>query len=212
MIEEHLQGRLVLHREHFPAARAAELYARLERETRWLQVTYDNGGRAARLPRLTANYGERSYDYGGLVFAPEPWTALLQELRAEAERLAATGFNALILQLYRDGRDGVRWHADDSPAVGRDPVIASLSFGAPRKFQVRRRGESSAALELTLRAGDVLVMRGDLQHSHQHRVPREPTVSAPRINLTFRAIVGARPVEAVPHTMTAAAPEDGRGG
>jgi alkylated DNA repair dioxygenase AlkB len=206
VIEEHLDGRVVLHRAHFPATRAAELYARLEQETRWLQVTYDNAGRAARMPRLTVNYGERSYDYGGLVFAPEPWTPLLQELRAEAERLAATGFNALILQLYRDGRDGVRWHADDSPAVGRDPVIASLSFGADRRFQLRRVGETAAALELTLRAGDLLVMGGDLQHTYQHRVPREPAAAGPRINLTFRTIVDAHRVEAVPHTKSAAPP------
>lgn len=205
MAEEHLEGRVVLHRAHFPGARAAELYARLERETRWLQVTYDNGGRSVSLPRLTANYGERSYDYGGLVFAPEPWTPLLRALRAEAEQLAGADFNALILQLYRDGRDGVRWHADDSPAVGTNPVIASLSFGSARKFQLRRLGESAPCLELRLGAGDVLVMRGDLQHTHQHRVPREADASGPRINLTFRGIVAARPDDGVPHTMAPAA-------
>lgn len=202
MSASHLDGRVVLHRGYFSGARAAELFVRLERETQWLRVAYANGGRSVELPRLTANYGERSYDYGGLVFTPAPWTPLLQELRAAAEDVAGVAFNALILQLYRDGRDGVRWHADDSPAVGADPVIASLSFGATRAFQLRRKGESSPCLELSLADGDLLVMRGDLQHTHLHRVPREPAVASPRINLTFRNIVAARPDEVVAHVMT----------
>jgi alkylated DNA repair dioxygenase AlkB len=188
--ESLLGGRIWLHRGAFDEARAAAVFAALLRDTPWLAVRYENAGRPIELPRLTVNYGERSYDYSGLTFAPLPWTPLLAELKAHAERVAAQGFNALIVQLYRDGNDGVNWHSDDNPSVGEDPTIASLSFGATRRFLVRPKRGEGPALDLTLNSGDVLVMRGDLQHTHVHKVPREPQVTAPRINLTFRGISG----------------------
>jgi alkylated DNA repair dioxygenase AlkB len=198
--ERLLDDRIRLIRGFFRPARAAEIFAALLRETPWLAVRYENEGRPVELPRLTVNYGERSYDYSGLVFAPLPWTPLLAELRGMAEAQAEARFNALIVQLYRDGADGVSWHSDDSAGVGDNPVIASLSFGATRRFEVRRKGSREVCLALELHAGDLLVMRGDLQHTHQHRVPREPEVTAPRINLTFRAIVGPAPQPTVAHS------------
>ncbi|MDC0716380.1 alpha-ketoglutarate-dependent dioxygenase AlkB family protein [Nannocystis bainbridge] len=194
-----LDDRIRVARGFVAPARAAALMATLLRETPWLAVRYENGGRPRELPRLTVNYGERSYDYSGLVFTPLPWTPLLTELRALAEATAETRFNALIVQLYRDGEDGVNWHADDSPGVGRDPIIASLSFGATRQFLVRARGASEPCLTLALAAGDLLIMRGDLQHTHQHKVPREPGVTGPRINLTFRTLAGPAPQPEVAH-------------
>ena len=82
------------------------------------------------LPRLTANYGERSYDYAGLVFEPQPWTELLHELKVAAEREGGVVFNAAIIQLYRDGADRVNWHADDSPLVGLAEHRARLCAAA----------------------------------------------------------------------------------
>ncbi|MDC0666431.1 alpha-ketoglutarate-dependent dioxygenase AlkB family protein [Nannocystis radixulma] len=195
-----LDDRIRLTRGFFAPARAAELLAALLRDTPWLVVRYENAGRPQELPRWTVNYGERSYDYSGLVFTPLPWTPLLAELRDLAEAQAETRFNALIVQLYRDGADGVNWHSDDSPGVGTDPIIASLSFGATRRFQVRRKGDREPCLELELHAGDLLVMRGDLQHTHQHKVPREPEVTAARVNLTFRTLSGPALQPTVAHT------------
>jgi alkylated DNA repair dioxygenase AlkB len=195
-----LGDRVRLFRGAIAADRAAALFAELLRETPWLVVRYENAGRPVELPRWTVNYGERSYDYSGLVFAPLPWTPRLVELKALAERLAGVEFNALIVQLYRDGRDGVNWHADDSPGVGEDPTIASLSLGATRRFLLRPKRSQADPLELALGAGDVVIMRGDLQHTHVHKVPREPDVLAPRINLTFRAITGPAPQPATPHS------------
>lgn len=194
-----LADRVRLARGFLAPARAAEIFAELLRDTPWLAVRYENAGAPVELPRLTVNYGERSYDYAGLVFTPLPWTPLLAELRALVEGPAEATFNALIVQLYRDGRDGVNWHADDSPGLGADPVIASLSFGATWRFRVRDRQTRAPALDLELHAGDLLIMRGDLQHTHQHRVPREPEVTAPRINLTFRTLSGEAPQPAVAH-------------
>ena len=134
-----LDDRVRVARGFLAPERAAALFAELLRATPWLAVRYENAGAPVDLPRLTVNYGERSYDYSGLVFTPLPWTPLLAELRAQVEPPAQASFNALIVQLYRDGRDGVSWHADDSPGLGVDPVIASLSFGATRRFEVRAR-------------------------------------------------------------------------
>lgn len=195
-----LDDRLRLARAYLPPERAAQIFATLSRETPWLAVRYENAGAPVELPRLTVNYGERSYDYSGLVFTPLPWTPLLTELRALAEDAAETRFNALIVQLYRDGHDGVNWHADDSPAMGTDPTIASLSFGATRRFAIRDRQTRTPRLDLELHSGDLVIMRGDLQHTHQHRVPREPQVTAPRINLTFRTLSGPAPQPTVEHT------------
>src|SRR5262245_24643700 len=116
--EKYLDNRLLVFRRHFSEGQSADAFSRLHRETRWQRPGYDNDGRITYLPRLTANYGERSYDYSGLVFTPEPWTPLLLELKTHAERASGERFNAAIVQLYRDGNDGVNWHSDDSPAVG----------------------------------------------------------------------------------------------
>lgn len=200
-MEAHLDDRVRVYRGFFAAEEARELFARLARETQWLAVEYENHGRRAQLPRLTANYGERSYDYAGLAFDPYPWTPLLASLRDRMAAVAGVPFNAVIVQVYRDGEDGVNWHSDSHPGGGPEPVIASLSFGATRRFQVRPMKQKDVELELRLADGDVLVMRGDLQRTHLHKVPKEDEPTGPRINLTFRRLTGdAGPLkERVPH-------------
>ncbi len=189
MIRERLLGdRVLILRQYFAPDIAARAYAALHAETRWLQPGYANDtGGTTHLPRLTANYGERSYDYSRLVFTPEPWTPRLAELKTAAEHESGETFNAAILQLYRDGKDSVNWHSDDIPGVGTNPVIASLSFGGSRWFHLRHKVNAEDRHAVRLGAGDLLVMRGDLQHQYLHKVPREPD-AAPRINITFRRI------------------------
>jgi alkylated DNA repair dioxygenase AlkB len=123
--------------------------------------------------------------------------SLLDSLRTRIGAVAGVDFNALIVQVYRDGDDGVNWHGDNNPAGGPEPVIASLSFGATRRFQLRPVGQKSVEVDLALASGDVLVMRGDLQRTHVHKVPREELPTGPRINLTFRRLDGdAAPLKA----------------
>lgn len=186
-MEAYLDNRVVIHRHYFDPAASHTAFERLHRETNWLTKSYNNNGNIVNLPRLTANYGERSYDYSGLVFQPEPWTPFLQELKEAAETLSGETFNALILQLYRDGNDRVNWHSDDDSGVGRNPVIVSMSFGESRAFRLRHKTNHDDRTELVLHAGDVLIMQGDLQHTYVHKVPIEKD-KGPRINLTFRKI------------------------
>jgi alkylated DNA repair dioxygenase AlkB len=86
------------------------------------------------------------------------------------------------------------FHADKERELGDNPVIASLSLGATRRFQLRHRSDATARLDLDLESGSLLVMRGTLQHHFRHAVPKQPAVREPRINLTFRRI--HLPVEA----------------
>lgn len=181
MSEELLGGRLVLRRGYLPQELRRPCFDRLLAETRWLAPR-------PHWPRQTANYGEKSYDYSGMEFRPEPWTDLLRELKELVEAASGVKFNALILQHYRDGFDGVNWHADDSPAVGPNPTIASLSLGATRTFALKSKDFPADRLLLDLEDGDLLIMRGDLQHSYLHKVPKQ-LGAGPRINLTFRRVL-----------------------
>ena len=98
-------------------------------------------------------------------------------------------FNSVLLNRYRTGKDSVNWHADDKPGFGERPVIASVSFGGTRAFQLRHkeRKELKASVELT--HGSLLVMRGGTQANWVHQVPKTTRPVEERLNLTFRSIV-----------------------
>jgi alkylated DNA repair dioxygenase AlkB len=142
-------------------------------------------GRRIPIPRLTAWHGAAGYVYSGIRLTPAPWTPPLLELKALAERLAGQSFNSVLLNLYRDGRDSVSWHADNEPGLGRDPVIASLSLGAVRRFQLKHR-RLPERLTLDLPHGSCLIMAGATQHHWLHQLPKTKAPVGPRINLTFR--------------------------
>ena len=165
---------------------------RLLEEIEWRTERIVMFGREMDVPRLTAWHGDpdRTYTYSNIALTPMPWTPLLAELRAAVEQLAGCQFNSVLLNLYRNGSDGVAWHADDEIELGREPVIGSLSLGASRRFEFRRRTDSAERFGTVLDAGDVVVMRGTSQQLWLHQVPKEPKVTEPRINLTFRQILG----------------------
>ena len=117
-------------------AQADDLFRRLREEVAWRQDQATVMGRTRPIPRLQAWYGAGGYVYSGIRLAPLPWTEPLLELKARAEELAGTVFNSVLVNLYRDGRDSVSWHADHEPGLGRNPVIASISLGAVRRFHV----------------------------------------------------------------------------
>jgi alkylated DNA repair dioxygenase AlkB len=115
-----------------------------------------------------------------------PWTSELLGIRHRVEEFSGQRYNSVLLNLYRDGRDGMGWHADDEPELGREPVIASVSFGATRRFKLRHRRSRSAASTLDLAHGDLLLMAGATQHHYVHAVPKTARPVGARVNLTFR--------------------------
>ena len=180
-------GALRLHEAVLAEAAAARLFAQLMTITPWRQEIATVMGRRLPIPRLTAWHGAAGYVYSGIRMTPAPWNPPLLEIKAVAEACAGRAFNSVLLNLYRNGRDSVSWHADNEPGLGRNPVIASVSLGATRRFQMKhRRRDERLALELP--PGSCLVMAGATQHHWLHQVPKTGRPVGPRINLTFRAM------------------------
>jgi alkylated DNA repair dioxygenase AlkB len=164
--------------------------AELHRQTPWEQPRVRLYGREHAVPRLVAWYGDpqASYSYSGLRHQPLAWTALLAHIRQQVEASVGLPFNAVLLNYYRDGLDSMGWHSDDEPELGPSPVIASLSLGGSRRFDLRRKGHSRIQHSLQLEHASLLVMRGATQHDWQHQVAKTRRPCAPRLNLTFRHI------------------------
>lgn len=175
----------------FNQAEAAALFAALSTSIAWRQEEILIFGKRVPQPRLTAWHGDADayYQYSGLPLTPLPWTEVLLQIRRRVEEATHARYNSVLLNLYRDGNDSMGWHSDDEPELGDEPVIASLSFGQTRVFQIKpkkRDGGKIARIELS--SGSLLVMRGQTQRNFVHAVPKSSRVHAARINLTFRMI------------------------
>ncbi len=169
----------------------AERYLDLLRDRiDWRQESARLMGRSIQIPRLSAWYGTAGYCYSGIMHALQPLTEELQELQAVVEGLAGLSFNGVLLNLYRDGQDSVGWHADNEPGLGPEPVIASLSLGGVRRFQLKHRTDRTGRVALDLPHGSCLIMRGKTQQCWLHQLPKTRAPVGPRINLTFRRMVG----------------------
>jgi alkylated DNA repair dioxygenase AlkB len=183
---------LTLHRDAVSRSVADAALTGLRADVPWQHDEISMFGRRIPLPRLTAWFGDAGleYTYSGIRMQPRTWTPALQHLREIAENLADVTFNTVLLNLYRDGADGVAWHADDEAELGPEPVIASLSLGASRRFQLRRRDDALLKREMELHHGDMIVMRGSTQSLWLHQIPKTSKPVGERINLTFRTIIG----------------------
>ncbi|GGA25375.1 alpha-ketoglutarate-dependent dioxygenase AlkB family protein [Dyella nitratireducens] len=173
---------------------ADELLARLLQEIPWERHRLNMFGREVDSPRLSCWIGDSgaTYVYSRSRFEPKSWTASLLALRERVECSCQARFNSVLANLYRDGQDSMGWHSDDEPELGAQPVIASVSLGADRRFRFRRRvprGTPAAhPVNITLAHGSLLCMAGDTQRRYQHDLPKSAGLLAPRINLTFRLI------------------------
>ena len=174
----------------YPAAvaDADDLFRRLRDEIPWRQEYLSLFGRRIAQPRLTAYQGDVPYTYSGLTLPAAPWHPILAALRDQCAARAGVAFNSVLANLYRDGGDSMDWHADDEAELGPSPVVASVSLGAARRFQMRRKDRRGEAHCLTLEHGDLLIMAGRSQLDWLHRVPKTKRPLGPRINLTFRAV------------------------
>ena len=172
----------------FTPDEARTLFDDLRAEIRWERHRVRIRGREVDCPRLSGWEGDEAYSYSGLTLRPAPWTPWVAAVRRRIEAAAGQRFNSVLANLYRDGADRLGWHADDEPELGPAPVIASASFGAPRRFLLRpKRG--GAAVPIVLEPGSLLVMRGGTQRHWIHCVPPTRRPVGPRINLTFRRIL-----------------------
>jgi alkylated DNA repair dioxygenase AlkB len=155
----------------------------------WKQESMNMYGKQVNFPRLTAWYGDndKPYSFSGITLEPKTWNSELMDIKQKIEPLSNVIFNSVLLNLYRSGNDSISWHTDAEKELGLNPVIASVNFGATRKFQLRHM-HTKEKLEIELTHGSLLVMKGQLQHYWQHQVPKTSKVVGERINLTFRVI------------------------
>ncbi|WP_244950815.1 alpha-ketoglutarate-dependent dioxygenase AlkB family protein [Pedobacter suwonensis] len=159
--------------------------------TPWQQRLVKMYDREVLTPRLTAWYGDiEDIDYGVLgKSAPMEWTTPLLELKRWVEPIAGITFNSVLLNYYRNGNDSVAWHSDKETVMGSHPVIASVSFGAVRSFDIRKKENHREKYAVRLEHGSLLIMKGDLQARWEHRIAKTAQPIGPRVNLTFRRII-----------------------
>ena len=147
-------------------------------------------GRQITTKRKVAWYGDQGYEYtySNVNRYALPWTVELLELRQRVQQLTGERFNSCLLNLYHTGEEGMAWHSDDETDLKKNGAIASLSFGAERKFAFKHK-QSKEKVELYLEHGSLLVMKDTTQSHWLHRLPPTQKVTTARINLTFRTIV-----------------------
>lgn len=175
---------------------AAAIFSSLFLTTGWRHDVITIFGRTVPLPRLTAWHGDADalYTYSNITMSPSPWTSALLDVKRRIERVVAVEFNSVLANLYRDGCDHMSWHADDETELGPEPVIASVSFGAARRFVFKPKDKADQTrVEVELGDGSLLLMRGATQRFWVHSVPKARRIASPRINLTFRTILNERP-------------------
>jgi len=140
--------------------------------------------------RKVAWYGDYDYmyTYSNSTKKALVWTKELLELKRLVEQITGARFNSCLPNLYHDGNEGLGWHSDDERSIGKNTPIASLSFGAERKFSFKHK-QTKQIVSLVLEHGSLLVMKGAIQTNWLHSLPKSNKITQARINLTFRVMV-----------------------
>lgn len=179
-----------LHINNFIDKSSSDNYLKILLDTiDWKQEKMNMYGKELLFPRLTAWYGDndKPYSFSGITLKPNEWTKDLLEIKRKVEAKVDASFNSVLLNRYRNGNDSISWHTDAEKELGKNPIIASVNFGATREFQLRHI-QTKEKLLIELSHGSLLIMIGELQHYWQHQIPKTKKFVSERINLTFRVI------------------------
>ena len=181
---------IIYYPQFFDKEQADIIYTELLQEIAWQQDNITVFGKTHPQPRLTALYGNegKPYSYSNITMQPNPWNTLLQKIKYHIETTTECQFTTVLLNQYRDGKDSNGWHADNEKELGTNPIIASLSFGAERVFQLKHNTIADAKKSIVLEHGSLLLMKGSTQHFWKHQIPKTAKPIGNRINLTFRSI------------------------
>ena len=166
------------------------LFDKLMNETPWQQDDITIFGKKITQPRLTCLFGNegKPYSYSGLTMQPHPWNATIMFLKEKVDKISEQNFTTVLANLYRNEKDSNGWHADNEKELGKNPIIASVSFGEERKFQLKHISDNTVKLSLNLNHGSLLVMKEGSQINYKHQIPKATQPKNARINLTFRTI------------------------
>lgn len=165
-------------------------YEYLFNEIPWKQDEAMIMGKLIITKRKVAWFGDEpfEYTYSKRTKLALPWTKELLELKTKCEQETGEQFNSCLLNLYHDGSEGMAYHSDGEKDLKKNGAIASLSFGAERKFLFKHKN-TNEKIEIFLENGSLLVMKDETQSHWQHRLPPTTKIKTPRVNLTFRSIV-----------------------
>jgi alkylated DNA repair dioxygenase AlkB len=174
----------------FTAEESEVLMRKFISEMPWQQRIVKMYDKHLLTPRLTVWVGDPGtiYSFSAEIYDPLPWTEELQMIRERVEALSGIKFNSVLLNYYRDGNDSVAWHSDNENELGKNPVVASVTFGQVRSFDIRNKTDHTQKYSVRLENGSYLLMQGDLQENWEHRIAKSTKPMKERINLTFRVI------------------------
>lgn len=184
------KAELIFVKDFFSEKESKVYFEYLKQQINWQHDQIKVFGKVYDQPRLTALYAEnkKAYSYSNIVMHPHQFTNELLKIKNKIETFSNEKFTTCLLNYYRTGQDSNGWHADDEKELGVNPVIASMSFGAKRKFKMRKKDNHQEKFDIELSAGSLLIMKGETQHFWQHQIPKTTKKIEPRINLTFRKI------------------------
>ncbi len=176
--------------QFFDLAKAEMIFKELNEKTPWQQDNITVYGKTHLQPRLTALYGNdgKPYSYSNITMQPHKWNTILTFIKQEIELVCNESFTSVLLNKYRDGKDSNGWHADNEKELGRNPTIASVSFGAERFFYLKHNENKNLTQKILLEHGSLLIMKGTTQHFWKHQIAKTAKPIGERINLTFRII------------------------
>jgi alkylated DNA repair dioxygenase AlkB len=177
---------LLLIDNFFVKEEADHYYTKLLNETSWFEYEMPMYDKIVTAPRMVSWYGDTN--------RPERksnlnWPQELLTIRKRVEGETTLKFNAVLLNLYRNGNDGVGWHSDKTTSTNKDMNIASVTFGETRMFRLRHKFmKHLPQIEIPLYHGSFLLMTGATNSYWEHQVPKTAKEVLPRINLTFRQV------------------------
>ena len=172
---------------------ADELFEELKTSNLWRQDKVKVFGKTYDQPRLCFLAADRkvNYTYSGLTLPAVDFSKSLSLIKTRIEQTSSTRFNSCLANLYRDGNDSNGWHSDDEKELGDEPVIASLSLGVTRNFDLKHKRNRLIKKRIELTHGSLLLMSGRSQKDFKHQIAKSKRIHEPRINLTFRYIFEA---------------------
>ncbi|WP_299106852.1 alpha-ketoglutarate-dependent dioxygenase AlkB [uncultured Winogradskyella sp.] len=172
-----------------PIDKSQDYYNKLLQHINWENDKAIIFGKLIVTKRKVAWYGDQpfNYTYSKTTKSALTWNKELLELKELVENKTGESFNSCLLNLYHNGDEGMAWHSDGEKDLKKNGAIASLSFGAERKFSFKHK-VTKQNVSFQLEKGGLLVMTGETQTHWLHRLPPTKKVKTPRINLTFRTI------------------------
>jgi alkylated DNA repair dioxygenase AlkB len=175
---------LTLWAHFFPRMQADQYYRSIMLDTPWKQEEITVYDKTHLTPRMTVWYGKQRN--GSTI---RDFTPVLRDIKQKVEEETKINFTSVLVNLYRDGKDGVGWHRDHDRELGPKPIVASVTFGETRPFEIRHKFRKGLEkIRIPLDHGSLLLMGGPMQHYWEHQIPKTSKQIGPRINLTFRIV------------------------